>query len=85
MGRHEDVVEDCSQAILYDFSYLKVYMRRAVALEALEKEEEALKGTYETLNPLFYSCVCVCVCVRVFFLMTRHVTFWYAILLQLQM
>ena len=34
--------------------YLKAVMRRAQALEALEKYEDALEGV----------CVCVCVCVR---------------------
>ena len=38
------VVEDCNTALSFDKKYLKALNRRAMALEALEKWEEALRG-----------------------------------------
>ena len=42
--QHEKVVEDCDAALALDKKYLKALNRRATALEALERYEEALRG-----------------------------------------
>lgn len=42
--QHEKVVEDCDAALALDRKYLKALNRRATALEALERYEEALRG-----------------------------------------
>jgi import receptor subunit TOM70 len=44
--QHEKVVADCDQALKLDSRYVKALNRRATALEALERYEEALQGTY---------------------------------------
>ncbi|KAI0710921.1 ADP/ATP carrier receptor [Earliella scabrosa] len=41
--QHEKVVEDCDAALALDRKYLKALNRRATALEALERYEEALR------------------------------------------
>ncbi|KAI0702378.1 ADP/ATP carrier receptor [Cerioporus squamosus] len=41
--QHEKVVEDCDSALALDKKYLKALNRRATALEALERYEEALR------------------------------------------
>ncbi|TFK94478.1 ADP/ATP carrier receptor [Polyporus arcularius HHB13444] len=41
--QHEKVVEDCDAALALDKKYLKALNRRATALEALERYEEALR------------------------------------------
>ncbi|OSC98622.1 ADP/ATP carrier receptor [Trametes coccinea BRFM310] len=41
--QHEKVVEDCDQALALDKNYLKALNRRATALEALDRLEEALR------------------------------------------
>lgn len=47
--RYEKVVEDCDKALALDKKYVKALNRRATALEALERYEEALRGTYSFL------------------------------------
>lgn len=42
--QHEKVVEDCDEALKLDSRYVKALNRRATALEALERYEEALRG-----------------------------------------
>ncbi|EPS94678.1 hypothetical protein FOMPIDRAFT_50119, partial [Fomitopsis schrenkii] len=42
---HEKVVADCDAALQLDSSYVKALNRRATALESLERNEEALRGT----------------------------------------
>jgi len=42
--QHEMVVEDCNEALKLDIKYVKALNRRAGALEALERYEEALRG-----------------------------------------
>ena len=42
--RHEKVVADCDDALKLDARYVKALNRRATALEALERFEEALRG-----------------------------------------
>jgi hypothetical protein len=44
--QHEKVVADCDQALKLDSRYVKALNRRATALEALERYEEALQGTF---------------------------------------
>ncbi|KAH9895871.1 ADP/ATP carrier receptor [Cubamyces lactineus] len=41
--QHEKVVEDCDQALALDKNYLKALNRRATALEALDRLEDALR------------------------------------------
>jgi len=41
---HEQVVEDCDAALKLDANYVKALNRRATALEALERYQEALRG-----------------------------------------
>ncbi|KAI0327469.1 ADP/ATP carrier receptor [Cubamyces sp. BRFM 1775] len=41
--QHEKVVEDCDQALALDKNYLKALNRRAAALEALDRLEDALR------------------------------------------
>ena len=48
---HEKVVEDCDAALALDQKYLKALNRRATALEALERYEEALRGAF--VRPYF--------------------------------
>ena len=40
----ERVVEDCDHALQHDPNYVKALNRRANALEALSRYEEALRG-----------------------------------------
>jgi import receptor subunit TOM70 len=42
--QHEKVVEDCDEALRLDSRYVKALNRRATALEALERYEDALRG-----------------------------------------
>jgi import receptor subunit TOM70 len=42
--QHERVVADCDEALKLDSRYLKALNRRATALEALERYEDALRG-----------------------------------------
>ena len=42
--QHEKVVEDCDEALKLDSRYVKALNRRATALEALERYEDALRG-----------------------------------------
>ena len=42
---HEKAVADCDEALKRDSHYVKALNRRATALEALERYEEALRGT----------------------------------------
>jgi tetratricopeptide (TPR) repeat protein len=42
--KYEQVVEDCDEALKLDANYVKALNRRANALEALERYEEALRG-----------------------------------------
>ena len=44
--QHESAVADCDEALKLDSRYVKALNRRATALEALERYEEALRGTY---------------------------------------
>jgi hypothetical protein len=44
--QHERAVADCDEALKLDSRYVKALNRRATALEALERYEEALRGTY---------------------------------------
>ncbi len=49
--QHEKVVEDCDAALALDKKYLKALNRRATALEALERYEEALRGMFLAFPP----------------------------------
>jgi len=42
--KHELVVQDCDEAIKLDAKYVKALNRRAIALESLERYQEALRG-----------------------------------------
>jgi import receptor subunit TOM70 len=42
--QHEKVVADCDEALKLDSRYVKALNRRATALEALERYEDALRG-----------------------------------------
>lgn len=44
--KYDLVVEDCDAALKLDTKYLKALNRRAMALEGLEKWEEALRGGF---------------------------------------
>jgi import receptor subunit TOM70 len=44
--QHEKVVADCDEALKLDVRYVKALNRRATALEALERYEDALRGAY---------------------------------------
>lgn len=44
--QHEKAVADCDEALKRDSHYVKALNRRATALEALERYEEALRGTH---------------------------------------
>jgi import receptor subunit TOM70 len=41
---HELVVQDCDEAVALDKNYVKAINRRGVALEHLERYEEAIRG-----------------------------------------
>jgi hypothetical protein len=47
--KYQEVVEDCDAALKLDPKYLKALNRRAMALEGLEKWEEALRGEHGSL------------------------------------
>ena len=49
--QHEMVVEDCNEALKLDIKYVKALNRRAGALEALERYEEALRGRFLSKIP----------------------------------
>ena len=49
--QHERVVEDCDEALKLDSRYVKALNRRATALEALERYEEALRGACWSQDP----------------------------------
>lgn len=42
--QYEKVVEDCDEAMRIDSGYAKAVNRRGIALEALDRNEEALRG-----------------------------------------
>jgi len=42
--KHELVVQDCDEAIKLNAKYVKSLNRRAIALEGLERYQEALRG-----------------------------------------
>jgi mitochondrial import receptor subunit TOM70 len=44
--KHELVVEDCDAALKLDSNYVKALNRRAIALEGLQRYEEALRGAF---------------------------------------
>ena len=44
--KHELVVQDCDEAIKLDSKYVKALNRRALALEHLERYQEALRGKF---------------------------------------
>lgn len=46
----EKVVEDCDAALKLDSGYVKALNRRATALEALERNEDALRGMWYGLR-----------------------------------
>ena len=54
------MVDDCGAALECKPGYVKVLMRRAAALQALDKLDEAAAGGCACVC----SCVCVCVPVR---------------------
>jgi len=60
--KHELVVQDCDEAIKLDSKYVKAINRRAIALENLERYQEALRGKFivHTLCaqglPVFFIC-----------------------------
>ena len=51
LGKHRQAIEDCDAALEIDPSYVKVYLRRASAREALGEVEEALED-YERARAL---------------------------------
>lgn len=50
--KHELVVRDCDEAIKLDSKYVKALNRRAIALEHLERYQEALRGKFTVLRYL---------------------------------
>lgn len=42
----EKVIEDCNSALKLDNAYLKALKRRASTLEALDRDEEAVRGEF---------------------------------------
>ena len=48
--KYEEVVADCDEALRLDPKYVKALNRRATALEALDRYEEALRGEHSTLG-----------------------------------
>ena len=48
--KHDLVVQDCDEALKLDIAYVKALNRRAMALEGLERYEEALRGTRHVLH-----------------------------------
>ena len=48
--QHEKVVADCDEALKLDSRYVKALNRRATALEALERYEDALRGACDRAN-----------------------------------
>ena len=48
--KYEEVVADCDEALRLDPKYVKALNRRASALEALDRYEEALRGERSTLG-----------------------------------
>lgn len=44
--QYEKVVEDCDKALALDKKYVKALNRRATALEALERYQDALRGMH---------------------------------------
>ena len=51
MGKIQEGLNDCNQAIALDESYIKAYLRRAKCCMDLEKFEEAVRD-YEKINKL---------------------------------
>lgn len=49
--QNEQVVSDCDAALELDSAYVKALNRRANALEALGRDEEALRGTILAPRP----------------------------------
>lgn len=49
--KYEQVIADCDIALSIDNKYQKALNRRAVALEKLERYEEALRGMFIVLTP----------------------------------
>ena len=47
-------MEDCDQALALDKNYLKALNRRATALEALDRLEDALRGEHIILDERLY-------------------------------
>lgn len=43
LGKYEDAVKDCSEAIDRDENYLRAYKRRATCYTQLEKHDEAVR------------------------------------------
>ena len=51
MGKIQEALNDCNQAIALDESYIKAYLRRAKCCTDLEKFEDAVRD-YEKINKL---------------------------------
>ena len=51
MGKQQEALNDCNQAIALDDLYIKAYLRRAKCCMDLEKFEEAVRD-YEKINKL---------------------------------
>jgi len=51
MGKNQEALNDCNQAISLDESYIKAYLRRAKCCMDLEKFEDAVRD-YEKINKM---------------------------------
>ncbi|ESO86302.1 hypothetical protein LOTGIDRAFT_195247, partial [Lottia gigantea] len=50
LGKHEDCIKDCTEAIELDSSYVKAYLRRARSYMEVEKYEESVRDYEKIYN-----------------------------------